>query len=700
MSASKPVQVPPNLASGFGSEAILESLDAFSEVAASLGGVSEVQEICDRVVATLKARLGLRSCSIMLLSADGEALENVSGTSPRQGDAPRPKVHRRFRVGEGIAGTVAKTGEPILLSDADRDTRFSGGDAQVRVRSLLCMPISAADTRIGVINLSHAEPGFFNDDHRAVFAVLATILGKLISEARLHQELARFSRDLECQVADRTREIRASHAYLEHILSQASDIILTVDWRGRITFVNDRVTELGYDPEALSGQPFSVLFRDRVLPGELMDAMAGRVNRNVPLKLVGPDEQLLDTYCSFSPMEDDTIGGQGALVLVRDITAVRHLENQVRQMDKLTAIGTLVSGIAHEINNKLVPILVYSELLQRSELSENDLRLIQTVHKSATGARRIMESLLRFSRQEAPRQQVASLNRVVDDVIGMVRFRGKNQEVSLEVICNDALPDVYMDDHQIGQVALNLINNSYDALEACGGHIRVCTESAAGDMVRLVVEDDGPGIPEAVQSRIFDPFFTTKEVGKGTGLGLSLCFGIVQEHQGTITVDSSASGTRFEVTLPLSIPPASANRAAEDASAIAPPTSGRLLVAGNDPVLLEVLEHVLGAHHTVTRAVGGEQVIAHVRDHPVDLLVLDMNVSDTGGEEVLSWLEANRPELAACVLWLFGGLQEDGGQPADRVPPERVITKPFKVAEVRRAVDCLLGGMAGPSSGR
>lgn len=685
-----PAGNPPGRATQLGSRAILDSLQAFSEVATGLAAESGVEAICNQVVAVLKARLGLKSCSIMLLADDDRStLVNVAGTSPRKAGAARPAEHRRFRVGEGVAGAVVAGGQAILVPDTARDPRFQGGAAPV-VRSLLCLPINAGGASIGVLNLSHAEPGFFHDDHRTVFAILATILGKLVAEARLRNDLARFNQELERQVAARTHEIQASHAYLEQILGQASDIILTVDWRGRITFANRRVADLGHDAAAVQGLPFSMLCTDGALPAPLMDAMAGRVARNVALTLRGQGVHRLDTLCSFSPMEDAG-GGQGALVLVRDVTGIRQLEAQVRRMDKLTAIGTLVSGIAHEINNKLVPILVYSELLQRSQLSENDLRLIQTVHKSATGARHIMDSLLRFSRQEPPKNRVCSLNQVVRDVAGMVQFRGKRQDITLSCELADALPDVYMDEHQIGQVVLNLLNNAYDALEGAGGRIIVRT-GLAGAAVRLTVADDGPGIPPELTQRIFDPFFTTKEVGKGTGLGLSLCYGIVQEHQGDIQVFSGPNGTRFEVTLPLRAAAADAGSAA--AGPDRPARRGRLLVAADDPVLLEVLEHVLGEHHRVARAVSGQMVIDHLAAHATDAVVLDLNLPDVDGAAVLDWLAANRPELVGRVLFLSGAPEDAGRVLANRVPPERVIPKPFRVAEVRAAVDALLAAGA------
>ena len=683
----------------FGSRHILESLEAFREIADGLSGVSEVSEICDRVVAVLKARLGLNTCSIMLVDADGQSLMNVSGTSPRKGKKGPPKVHRSFRIGEGIAGTAAQTGQAVLVPDVSADSRFSGGTGPVTVRSLLCVPIMAESGPMGVLNLSHTESGFFSDDHRTVFSILATMLGKLLTEAELTQKLARFNRDLEDQVAARTREIQTSHAYLEQILFQANDIILTVDWRGRVTYVNRRIRELGYTESELSGQPFSNLCPDGTLPGPLMDAIGGSVAQNVELTLSGQNGISIETYCSFAPMEDpETDGAPGALVLIRDVTRNKRLESQVRQMEKLTAVGTLVAGIAHEINNKLVPILVYAELLSRADLPEKEKKLIKTVHTSAMGARHIMESLLRFSRQEPPKKEMRILNDVVRDVVAMVQYRAKKQEATLECRLGESLPKVRVDGHQVAQVVLNILNNACDAVEGREGTIQVTT-SADVEWVRLVVEDNGSGIDKEKVGRIFDPFFTTKEVGKGTGLGLSLCYGIVQEHGGDIQVESRPGCTRFEVILPV---PGTIDEVDSPEPAApeinVPEIRGECLVADDDPVLLDVLQHVLGGHHEVVRESSGKAVIQRLAERSFDLLVLDLNMADMGGDQVYDWIQENQPEMAARVLFMSGSAEDFDRRLGGKVSAERLICKPFRVSEVQRLVEEILAGNSPGSS--
>jgi PAS domain S-box-containing protein len=682
-----------------GSAAILLSLETFGEIAQTLRGIAEVPAICDRVVEILKARLGLDTCSIMLLDLDGETLVNVAGTAPRAEGGARPARHHRFRLGEGIAGLVAQTGEAVLVPDARQDARFRRGDTPTPVRSLLCLPILGAGAPIGVLNLSHPRPGFFAEDHRTVFGILATLLGRVLSEVRLTEALARFNRDLETQVADRTREIQASHAYLERILSQASDIVLTVDWRGCITFVNPRIAQLGYTADEVLGRPFSALCRGGALPAPLVDAMAGRVARNVELALAGRDGGRIDTYCGFAPLTDAG-GGEGALVLVRDVTETKRLGEKLRQVEKLTAVGTLVAGIAHEINNKLVPILVYSELLERAELTEKEARLVQTIHKSAVGARHIMDSLLRFSRQETPHKTAHDLNEVVREVLGMVRYRVRKREVALVEELADDLPRARMDAHQIGQVVLNIVGNACDAVEAAGGTVTVRTGVEGGNL-RLVVEDDGPGIDEATQGRIFDPFFTTKEVGKGTGLGLSLCYGIMQEHGGDIRVESRPGRTRFEVRLPCTPDPETEPGAAADGPA--PARRGRkpgarcaprarVLVADADPALLEVLAHVLGGRHEVAGERTARAALARLEADAFDAVLIDPNLPDRDGREVLAWIAEHRPALRDRVV-VMGAPESgarDAGAPAGAAPGPR-LSKPFRATEALEALDAVLG---------
>ena len=677
VSSAQTEHLPPagNGATPLDTGTILDNLEAFREIAESLRGVSQVGAICEQVVSVLKARLSLETCSIMLLDPSTSLLVNVAGTAPRSGKAePTPTRRRRFKLGEGVAGTVAQSGEPVVIADVREDERFDTGNRSSSVRSLMCLPLTGDRQSLGVLNLSHTSVGFFGEAQRTVFGILATMLGRILEEARLSQELAQLNQGLEQQVAQRTEEIRASHAYLEQILACASDIILTVDWRGRITFANARVQELGVTPEALRGQPFTTLLQDDRLPTPLAHALSGETSLNVELVLHGQDGVALESYCSFAPMVDPDSDAPACLVLVRDMTANKRLEQQVRQMDKLTSLGTLVAGIAHEINNKLVPILVYSELLQRSELAENELKMVETVHRSATGARHIMDSLLRFSRQEPARKVSQSLNEVVEEMLDIAGFRAAGTSVEVTHELAAGLPACLMDRHQIGQVVVNLLNNAHDALSGqAQGTIHITTQQV-GDRLQMTVTDNGPGMSSQVQSRIFDPFFTTKGVGEGTGLGLSLCFGMIQEHGGKIEVESRPGHTCFTVTLPL-------DGGGQVPTSVEPsesPGLGSVLIASGDPALIEVVAQLLPQPQQVVRAADGEQVVNDLAQTPMDLCILDLPLPGGDPDTLLARLSDSAPHMVVLVEASEEGNGQFGGA--------QVVTKPVAAAALQEAV--------------
>ncbi len=218
------------------------------------------------------------------------------------------------------------------------------------------------------------------------------------------------------------------------------------------------------------------------------------------------------------------------------------------QQEKLAALGTLVAGVAHELNNKLVPLVAYSHMLNESIRSDDERRMVASMAAGADGAKAIVESLLRFARPEPVSVSVVDCNAVVEDVAAGLLQRRFRPEVEVRTALSAEPPLVWGDARQLGQVLVNLVNNGYDAIEQRGA-IEIVTRSR-GRTVEVAVTDSGPGIPDDHVSKIFDPFFTTKEVGRGTGLGLSLCYGMVRAHQGEIDVETRPGRTVFTVRLP------------------------------------------------------------------------------------------------------------------------------------------------------
>src|SRR3989337_1252948 len=208
---------------------VMQSLSAFQRIVATLNKKSDVKSICDEVVKILSDELGLEHCSIMLLDDSGKTVVNKAGVSPPDSTRGEEVYNRAFRVGEGVAGMVAKNNTPILISDVDNDVRFMKLKQAVDMGSLLCLPVSAGGRGLGVLNLSHSKHKFFSKHHEKVFSILSTTIGHLINLVRLQKDLETLNKDLQLTVLERTRETEVSHEYLKNIFENASDIIFTID---------------------------------------------------------------------------------------------------------------------------------------------------------------------------------------------------------------------------------------------------------------------------------------------------------------------------------------------------------------------------------------------------------------------------------------------------------------------------------------
>ena len=246
----------------------------------------------------------------------------------------------------------------------------------------------------------------------------------------------------------------------------------------------------------------------------------------------------------FTPDDDGT-----SVVIFKDVTDEREVAHRLFQAEKMSAVGQLAGGVAHEINNPLGGILALSQLMSREERTPGDAENLKLIQDAAVRAKRIVESLLRFSRRsQGEAKGPVDLVQVVEEALFLVRPQMKDGRVEVE---RDLQPaTAFGNANQLQQIAVNLIVN---AIQAMGeeGRLTVSVGSAGPSRVKLAVSDTGPGVPPAIAQRIFEPFFTTKPEGQGTGLGLSICYQIAEEHGGSIRLDSSVEhGARFVVELP------------------------------------------------------------------------------------------------------------------------------------------------------
>ena len=309
-----------------------------------------------------------------------------------------------------------------------------------------------------------------------------------------------------------------------------------------------------FDPDRFTDEGARAVFIDRL-------ARDGAVTDYL-LRLRRADEAVIWVEVTASASVLESTGQVRIEALMRDVSDRKQLEDQSRglyhqllQAEKMAALGTTISGVAHELNNPLATILTWSERLTERDLDASTRRGIETILREAERAARIVRNLLTFARKRHTTRTMVDINQVVRETLALRAYEQRVTNVSVIDALASGIPQVFADPHQIQQVLLNLVINAEQAMLASNGRgaLMVRTwQDAEHDSIVLEVNDDGPGVPEDVRTKIFDPFFTTKEVGKGTGLGLTVAYAIVEEHGGRMwLVSEPGAGASFYVELPV-----------------------------------------------------------------------------------------------------------------------------------------------------
>jgi two-component system NtrC family sensor kinase len=288
----------------------------------------------------------------------------------------------------------------------------------------------------------------------------------------------------------------------------------------------------------------------------------------------------------------------GWLELYTDVTGERQIQSKLLQTEKMAAVGQLVSGNAHELNNPLTATMGYGQLLLGHGLSPAQFSEANKIFQEAGRARRIVKNLLYFARENQPERTRVGLNETVERTLALRSYELKVENILVE--CNLAanLPETMADPYQLQQVVLNLLVNAEQALLQDRGQrrVRIRTRAAGENRIALEVSDDGPGVPREIASRIFDPFFTRKPSGVGTGLGLSIVYGIVKQHDGEVLLNNqTGAGAKFIVELPVVAVPAGQPTAAipETQNIAIPASKGRILVVEDEPTVAQLIVDVL-----------------------------------------------------------------------------------------------------------
>jgi PAS domain S-box-containing protein len=365
---------------------------------------------------------------------------------------------------------------------------------------------------------------------------------------------------------------------------------------------------------------------------------------------------------------------------------LRKTQEQLLQSEKMSAVGQLIAGVAHELNNPLTAILGYAQLLESEGLNERAQDYVGKLFKQAQRTHRVVQNLLSFARQRKPERDDVDIRRVLDETLTLRDYDLKINNIKVEKeVPAEAVP-VVADPHQIEQVFLNIINNAVDAILETGrpGKLKIRVFSDSGQVCTQFA-DDGPGIKDP--KRIFDPFYTTKMVGKGTGLGLSICYGIVKEHGGDITAHNAAEGGAvIEVRLPLAAPAEiKAEPAAATPRARLGAINGRVLLVEEEPAVLDFERDVLaGAGAHVVTARSSQDVKTRLLSEPFDALIMSGKLAgDWNARDAFNWVKQNCPGMESHLLFTYShGAEQTDTRAFLQENNISCLVKPFEVGDL------------------
>jgi len=644
--------------------------DVFAAAATSV----HLEEVLHRSVAALRQALQPDSVTLLLVEPETGNLIIRAGVNAAGevflAHQPVP------RSATALVTWVADTGQPVLLPDVREDNRYYPCDPASR--SELCVPLCVRSRTIGVLNLESHRPGAFTDADLSLVSTLAGHLATVIDNARLVQNL------------------RESETRYRALFEQANDAVFLETLEGRILDANKKACEmLGYSHDEL----LALSVKDLV-PPEVRAQLPQVIERELRNGGVRIEAENLRRDGSRFPVEVSTsllkINGHNlVLALVRDISERKRLEEQLRQAQKMEAIGTLAGGIAHDFNNLLGAILGFASLMERDLPADSSLRTpVQTIITAARRGADLTNQLLAFARGGRYEVRPISLNEVAQEVVRLLS-RTVDKTITIEPRLVDDLAAVEGDAGQLNQMLLNLCLNAVDAMPG-GGQLIIETanvtlsqeqaepELQPGPHVRLRVIDTGIGMDAETRQRIFEPFFTTKKGQPGrphSGLGLAMVYGIVRSHGGAIRVYSEVGrGSTFEVYLP-----ALARPAPPPPIPAAAPTGGAetVLVVDDEDFIRHLLQRALeDAGYTVLLAENGPQALElyRARGPEIDLVILDMGLPQVSGREVFHHLRQLNPD--AVVLISSGYAEDDQARAMIEAGARGFLAKPYDLNEL------------------
>jgi two-component system cell cycle sensor histidine kinase/response regulator CckA len=645
----------------------------------------DLQSLLHTITRRVTQVLHLGHCQILELLPTGGALLLREGAGWREGQVGLTTVSAS---GDSQAAYALRTSEAVHITDLRRETRFRPESYLLDhgLVSGLAVKIAGRGSPLGLLGVYSTQPRSFSAADVDFLQAVALLLGTVLDRQRMEQTVR----------------------WLAAIVESSDDAIVGKTLDGIITTWNPGATRLyGWSAAEALGQSITMLAppdrREEVL-GILDQLRRGQHIEPFETVRLRKDGKAIAVALTISVVRDAAGAVAGASTIAHDISRRKVLEEQLRQAQKMEAIGHLAGGVAHDFNNLLTVITGYSELLLTQMGSEHPSHgSIVEILKASDRAAALTRQLLAYSRKQILQPVVVNWNNVLAGLEKMLR-RLIGEHIELITCPDPALGAIRADPNQLEQILLNLAINARDAMPG-GGTLTIATHNVAlsedyaqlhvgvypGPYALLAVSDTGVGMSAEVQAHLFEPFFTTKEVGKGTGLGLATIHGIVQQSEGHVEVSSEVGrGTTFRIYLPrLKQPSKGPSLAAADLPC--PRGTETILLAEDEPGVRSLTQTVLeSCGYTLLVATDGQKALdlAHQHQGPLQLLLTDVIMPQVNGRRLADLLRAVRPTLK--VLYLSGYAQEAIGQQGVLEGSLPFLQKPFTPTTLARKVRELL----------
>jgi len=665
-------------------------LETFLEVTSAATSTLDLHDVFYVIVQRIASLVRAIRCSILTVDDEGGGCRVLaSSDNPAVAGLPLdlakyPEVRKAIQTRQAVV--IDDVGREPLL-DGVREKLDSLG-----FHSIMVLPLVFGNSLLGMLFLRAArQQRRFSSEEIAACQVVANASANALRNAMLFEGMR-----------SEARSRKEALEKLQNILDHFPDLIYTTDLGGRLTeFSRGGQRMLGYArPEAL-GLSHTEIYAEPAAREQLQKVLSGGGPvQNLETTVRHRDGAIQDVMVAAATLRDEAGRLYGTVGIIKDITDLKAAQRHLVQAEKLSAVGEVVSGVAHELNNPLAGVLGYAQLLMAGRIDPRQQRSVERIFESALRCQKIVQNLLAFARQHPAEKRYLDLNGIVEKTIDLKAYQLRVNNVKVVKRLDPDLPKTMLDFTQIQQVLLNVINNAQYSMSTHRGQGTLTITTALRDgAILLEITDDGPGIARGILGKIFDPFFTTKPVGEGTGLGLSVSYGIVKAHGGRIWADSrEGRGTTIFIELPIR-----AEEGLEVMPGGAPPPGPertgrrlRILAVDDEAVILDLIVDALGRDgHRIDTAGSAREALQKLEQDTYDILVCDLKMPEMDGQELFEVIKTRWPAISEKVIFASGDtIHPDTRSFIDR-SGRPCVDKPFKLEVLAEAVARVAGGVEG-----